>query len=144
MARKPKAKFEGPESISESTSPPPGIDQAPEDLSDQGEIFDGEIVDGEIGETAEPIIVPDLLEIKLRIPVDRSVLTRPGYVGRRHDIKMNESQAKALRCVTFALDQMEEKTRSGKPIRMRGSYAIEWILDQLTAAVLTEAGKEKP
>lgn len=83
----------------------------------------------------------EILELTLRIPFDRSVLNRPGYIGRRHDIKLNEQQAKALRCVTFALDQQEESTRDGKPIRMRDRNTLCWILDQLTAEVFLS--KEK-
>lgn len=83
----------------------------------------------------------EILELTLRIPVDRSVLNRPGYIGRRHDIKLTEQQAKSLRCVTFALDQREESTRDGKPIRMRDRNTLCWILDQLTSAVFLSKGK---
>ena len=117
------------------TSP---VSTAPVPLDGQGQEEDE--IEEEIVPEGEQY-ASEVLELTIRIPADRSVLNRPGYIGRRHDIKLTEQQAKALRCVTFSLDQLEESTRDGKPIRMRDRNALCWILDQITAAVFASPQK---
>lgn len=92
---------------------------------------------------AEPVKVPagELSEITITIPIDLTAIDRAGYISRRHDLRVSRPQAEAIRCVTDALETLEETTADGKQIQRRDRCAIAWILDRLTAAV-AEARKE--